>query len=162
MLLDIAGLKGVDALPAHYRITVDDLESALARQKVGLGPGDVVFVRTGTLRYWGKTGSDHEKLKEYDSAGLSLAGAKWLVEQKGAIMVGSDTSGLEAWPAPEGSTSFMPVHEYLLIEQGVHIAEFHFLEDLARDQVYEFAYIALVNKIKGATAGFTMRPVAIR
>jgi hypothetical protein len=28
-----------------------------------------------------------------------------------------------------------PVHKYLLIEQGVHIGEFHFLEDLARDRV---------------------------
>src|SRR2546426_9310093 len=30
--------------------------------------------------------------------------------------------------------SFMPVHNYLLIQQGVHIGEFHYLEDLARDR----------------------------
>ncbi len=37
----------------------------------------------------------------------------------------SDTSGLEVSPAPEGSTSFVRVHEYPLVQQGVHILEFH-------------------------------------
>ena len=78
-------------------------------------------------------------------------------------MIGSDTSGLEQYTGelPTGSTSFVPVHTYLLIEQGVHIGEFHYLEDLASEQVYEFVYIAATNKIKGSTAGFTMRPLAV-
>ena len=46
--------------------------------------------------------------------------------------------------------------------KGVHVAEFHYLEDLAADRVYEFCYIAATNKIKGSTAGFTMRPIALR
>ena len=45
-----------------------------------------------------------------------------------------------------GSDSFIPVHKYLLVEQGVHIGEFHYLEDLARDKAYEFRYVAAVNK----------------
>jgi hypothetical protein len=49
-----------------------------------------------------------------------------------------------------------------LVEQGVHIGEFHYLEDLAREKVYEFCYVATVNKIVGAVAGFTLRPVAIK
>ena len=36
------------------------------------------------------------------------------------------------------------------------------LEDLAREKVYEFCYIATTNKIKGTTAGFAMRPIALR
>ena len=162
VLIDVAGRKGVDALAAHTSITVDDIRDTLEWQGVSLRPGDTVLIRTGTLRFWGQTGADHVKIAEHDSAGMSLEATKFLVEHHGAIMVGSDTSGFERWPAPEGSRSFMPVHEYLLIEQGVHIAEFHFLEDLARDKVYEFCYVALVNKIKGATAGFCMRPIAIR
>jgi len=78
------------------------------------------------------------------------------------VFVGSDTSGLEVGPAPEGSKSFMPVHNYLLIEQGVHIGEFHNLEGLAKDRAYEFAYICGVNNIKGTAAGFALRPIAIR
>lgn len=84
------------------------------------------------------------------------------MEQKGAILIGSDTSGLEVGPAPAGSRSFNPVHEYLLVEQGVHIGEFHNLEELARDRGYEFCYVASTNKIKGTVAGFAMRPIALR
>jgi kynurenine formamidase len=121
------------------------------------------------LRYWGETGSVHDKIAEHDSAGLNLESAKWLVEQNGAMLIGSDTSGLEYGPKPEDTAafrakykSFMPVHNYLLIQQGVHIGEFHNLEALARDKVYEFCYVCSVNKIKGTAAAFTLRPIAIR
>lgn len=127
-----------------------------------LRPGDVVLFRTGTLRYWATDGADHDKLNQHDSAGINLATAKYVIEQFGSTMIGSDTSGLEVAPAPAGSDSFVPVHKYLLVEQGVHIAEFHYLEDLARDKIYEFCYVASTNKIGGSTAGFTMRPLALR
>jgi kynurenine formamidase len=162
VLIDVAGYRGVDALPAHTRITARMLRDALGAQGTEIRPGDAVFVRTGTLRYWGKTGSDHEKIREHDSAGIDVEAARWLVEDRGAVLVGSDTSGLEVAPAPEGSKSFMPVHNYLLIQQGVHIGEFHNLEQLARDKAYTFAYICTTNKIQGTTAGFALRPIAIR
>ena len=162
VLIDVAGHKGVEALAGETAIGPQDLEAALEKQGTTIQPGDAVFVRTGTLRYWGEAGGDHQKIGAHDSAGINLEAARWLVEEKGAIMVGSDTSGLEVAPAPAGSTSFIPVHEYLLVEQGVHVAEFHYLEELAADRVYEFCYIAATNKIKGSTAGFTMRPIALR
>lgn len=162
VMLDIAALKKVDALPAHYSITPQDVDQALAAQKISLKSGDVVLFRTGTLRYWGRDGADQKKIGHHDSAGINLATAKYLVEQFGTMMIGSDTSGLEVTPAEKGSDSFVPVHKYLLVEQGVHIAEFHYLEDLARDKVYEFCYSATTNKIAGTTAGFTMRPLALK
>ncbi len=162
VLIDVAGLRKVDALPAHYRITADDLKAALELQKTTIQPGDTVLVRTGVLRYWGANGADHDKIRQHDSAGIDLAAAKWLVEQQGAILIGADTSGLEHGPGPEEKQTFIPVHRYLLVEQGVHIGEFHYLEDLARDGVYEFCYVCTVNKIRGATAGFALRPIAIR
>lgn len=162
VLIDVAGLKGVDALPAHTPISAKDLQDALQRQGSRVQPGDVVLIRTGTLRYWGKSGSDHTKVGEHDSAGITIEAARWLVADRGAVLVGSDTSGLEVGPPPSGSKSFMPVHNYLLIEQGVHIGEFHFLEDLARDRVYQFCYICCTNRIKGTSAGFTLRPIALR
>lgn len=162
VMLDIAGLKGLSQLEPHYSITPEDVDAALKKQNTRLKPGDIVLFRTGTLRHWGDDGSNVDVLKEYDTAGINLDTAKYLVEQHGAMLIGSDTSGLEVAPAPEGSPTFIPVHNYLLVEQGVHIAEFHYLEDLARDKVYEFCYIATVNKIAGTTAGFTLRPLAIR
>lgn len=162
VLIDVAGYQKVDALPGHFRITPKILQDTLKAQGTEIHPGDAVFIRTGALRHWGETGADHAKLAEHDSAGIDLDAAKWLVGQKGAVLVGSDTSGLEVGPAPEGSDSFNPVHVYLLIEQGVRVGEFHNLEGLARDKAYEFAYVASANPIKGAVAGFTMNPIAIR
>ena len=162
VLLDVAGFRKVDALPSHYRITADDLQATAKAQNVTLRPGDTVLVRTGILRYWGANGKDHDKLRQHDSAGIDLAAAKWLVEQQGAILIGADTSGLEHAPGPEEKQTFIPVHRYLLTQQGVHIGEFHNLEELARDRVYEFCYICMTNKIRGATAGFTLRPIAMR
>ena len=169
VLIDVAGHKGVPVLPSHYRITVEDLRAALAAQKTELRPGDVVLIRTGTLQFWGKSGSDHAKIGQHDSVGIGLEEARWLVEQKGTMMIGSDTSGLEWQPSPDEveayhrkARTFIPVHRYLLIQQGVHVAEFHYLEDLAREKVYEFLYMCATNKIKGSTAGFTLRPVALR
>jgi kynurenine formamidase len=169
VLIDVAGAKGVEALPSNTSISAQDLQQALSKQQTQLKPGDVVLIRTGTLRYWGETGNDHTKIAQHDSAGISLETAKWLVEEHGALFIGSDTSGLEYGPAERDAKayrdkyrSFNPVHRYLLIEQGVHIGEFHNLEELARERVYEFCYIAATNKIKGTAAGFTLRPLAIR
>ncbi len=168
VLIDIAGYRGVAALPPHYGITVDDLQGALRKQGTKLAPGDVVLLRTGAIQYW-EDPNDREKLTAHDTAGLLLEGAKWLVEDHGAMLIGSDTSGLEYGPAPADAEafqnkrgSFVPVHNYLLIRQGVHIGELHFLEDLAADKVYEFAYICSTNKIRGTTAGFALRPMALR
>jgi len=162
VMIDVAALRKVDALPAHYKITATDLQGALERQKTELRPGDTVLIRTGALRHWAANGADHKKLGEHDSAGIDLAAARWLVEQKGAILIGSDTSGLEHAPAPGEAGGFIPVHRYLLVEQGVHIGEFHFLEELAKEGVYEFCYVCCTNKIRGAAAGFALRPIAIR
>ncbi len=161
VLVDVASWKGVEALPANFPIGPQELQGALAAEKVDVEPGDVVLIRTGTLRYWRETGADHAKIGAHDSAGLTLAGAKWLVEQKGAVLIGADTSGVEVGQDPALPGATIPVHEYLLIEQGVHIGEFHYLEGLARAKVYRFTYLAMTNRIKGAVAGTALRPVAI-
>src|SRR5215207_10125884 len=98
VLLDIAGLKNVEALPSAYEITVEDVDGALRAQNVDVTPGTVVLLRTGTARYWGENGRDHAKIGQHDSAGIGLTAAKYLVEQKGALALGSDTSGLEYVP----------------------------------------------------------------
>lgn len=162
VLIDVAGWKKVDALPANFAIGPEELKATLAWEKEDVEPGEVVLIRTGTARYWGETGSDHARLAAHDSAGLTLAGARWLVEQKGAILIGADTTGLEVGQDPAAPGRAIPVHEYLLVEQGVHIGELHNLEGLASDHVYRFAYIAVTNRIKGATAGFALRPLALR
>ncbi|MGH9661241.1 MAG: cyclase family protein [Bryobacteraceae bacterium] len=161
VMIDVAAWRGVDALPSNYAIGSKDLQAVLSAQKVDVEAGDVVLVRTGTLRYWGENGSDHAKIGQHDSAGVTLEAARWLVEQKGAVMIGADTSGTEVGNDPAMKGQANPVHEYLLIEQGVHIGEFHNLEGLSRAKVYRFTYLAVTNRLKGAVAGTALRPIAI-
>jgi hypothetical protein len=61
IMIDVAGYQKVDALKSGTAITVDDLKKTLEWEKVDIQPGDAVFIRTGTLRYWGDAGSDHDK-----------------------------------------------------------------------------------------------------
>ena len=160
VLIDVAAWKGVEALPGKFAIGPAELQAALKAQATDVEPGDIVLIRTGVMRYWGETGADHARLAEHDTAGITLTGAKWLVAEKGAVMIGADTSGLEVANAP--GERMLPVHEYLLVEQGVHIGEFHYLEQLSRDKAWRFTYFAVTNRIKGAVAGTAMRPLALR
>lgn len=162
VLIDVAAFKGVPALPGHTVITTKDLQDALKWEGVALRPGDVVLVRTGTGQFWGEEGADHAKIAEYDSAGPDLIATKWLVEDQGAIMVGSDTSGYEVNPPPQPATNAIPVHKYLIVDQGVHIGEYHNLEGLSKSKIYEFCYMCTTNKIKGTASGFTLRPIALK
>lgn len=157
VLIDMAAAKGVKVLPADYGISSDDLRAALKMQNVKLQPGDVVLIRTGTGAAW----PDGAKIAASDTAGITLEAAQWLVEQ-GAMIVGSDTTGLEQNPVLPTATELFAVHRYLLVDHGVPIGELHYLEDLATDRVYEFTYICLTAKIRGSTAGFALRPIAIR
>jgi len=54
----------------------------------------------------------------------------------------------------------LPVHVILLVHFGIYIIENLFLEDLARDQCYEFTFVCLPLKLRGAT-GSPVRPIAI-
>jgi kynurenine formamidase len=120
------------------------------------------LVRTGTGRYWAEDGSDHAAIAAHDSAGPDLDATRWLVEDQGALMVGSDTSGFEVSPPSGHPGTGIPVHRYLLVDQGVHIGEFHNLEGLSRARAYVFCYIATTAKIRGTAAGFALRPIAVR
>ena len=77
------------------------------------------------------------------------------------MLIGADTSSVEVGGDPKIPDRAIPVHEYLLVEQGVHIGEFHNLEGLSRNKVYRFTYVAMTNRLIGTVAGTAMRPIAI-
>ncbi|EAR14824.1 cyclase family protein [Robiginitalea biformata] len=154
VLIDIAASKGVDRLTENYRITVEDLKQALTRQRIQIGSGDVVLIRTGQ----GNLYPDRESYL-HDYAGISLEAVKWMVEDQGIMLLGADNLSFEAFP-PEREDNWVPVHTYLLAERGVMFMELVNLEELAADQVYEFAFIGAPLKLRGAS-GAPMRPLAI-
>lgn len=154
VLIDVAAAKGLEELPPSYRISAEDLRQALQRQRTELRPGDVVLIRTGRMR----------QLVNADAymaepPGLSIAAARLLIEEGAAISVGADNLSFETFP-PEVEGNWIPVHTYLLAQQGVTIMEVVDLQALARDRVYEFAFIGASLKFRGAS-GAPMRPLAI-
>ena len=54
-----------------------------------------------------------------------------------------------------------PVHQLLLARNGIYLHENLATEGLARDNVYEFAYVFAPLRLKGAT-GSPGNPIAIR
>lgn len=154
VLIDVAAAHGVEMLPSGYRIGRDDLVLALTRQRVNLLEGDVVLVRTGRMQLY----ADAPAFMG-DSPGLGLEAARFLVEESGAMIVGADNLSLETFPS-ELESDYVPVHTYLLAQQGAPIIELVNLEELARDRVYEFAFVAGSLKLRGADAA-PLRPIAI-
>ena len=155
VLIDVAKSKNVAALPSSYAITVADLQDALRKQGATLKSGDVVLIRTGAMTHW----PDPAKYRLADQAGLSLEAAQWLVDGQKAMLIGADNFGIESFPSKDPE-NFVPVHSFLLAERGVSLVEALWLEELAKDQVYEFVFIASPLKMRGATAS-PIRPLAI-
>ena len=78
------------------------------------------------------------------------------------IATGTDTETYEVMPTPDRGTppNPQPVHTKLLIENGIYLLESIYLEEIAREKVYEFAFIMLPLKIEGAT-GSMVDPLAV-
>ncbi|KJK25797.1 cyclase [Burkholderiaceae bacterium 16] len=154
VLIDVAAAKGLDMLPDNYRVTRQDLRDALAKQGTGLQKGDVVLIRTGRMQHY-------ENAQAYmaNPPGLGLDAARFLVEEGGAMVVGADNLSFETFPA-EVPDNYIPVHTYLLAQQGAPIIELVNLEALSRDRVYQFAFIGASLKFRGADAA-PIRPVAL-
>jgi kynurenine formamidase len=157
VLFDVPGHRGIACLRKGEPIGAGELEAVARTQGIDLEPGDVALIRTGYLGHW----PDPERLAAHRGAGPDLSAARWLAE-RGVLATGSDTETFEVQPAPPhpGPRNPQPVHTFLLIERGIYILESLDLEQLARDSVYEFLFVALPLKIKGAT-GSMVDPVAV-
>ena len=155
VLIDVAALKGVDMLPDTYEITVQDLQQALQRQNLTLQPGDAVLIHTGWSKLWGKDNARYMKT----CPGIGVAAAEWLAKQD-PMLVGADNWPVEVGPNPDPQIS-LPVHQIMLVVNGVHLLENLKLGDLAAKRAYEFAFVMQTLKLKGGT-GSTVAPIAIR
>ena len=154
VLIDVAGLKGVDILPDTYEITPQDLQQALQRQNVSVQPGDAVIIHTGWGRLWAKENARFMK----SCPGIGVAAAEWLVKQD-PMLVGSDNFPVEVSPNPDPLIS-APVHQIMLVVNGIHLLENLKLDELAAKRIYQFAFVMQPLKLKGAT-GSTVAPMAI-
>ena len=154
ILLDIARYRGVDYIGVGKPIQLDELESASQKQGVSIDQGDVVLLRTGNGSLW-------QDPTTYLQAGGVSAGVSFWLAERGVRAVGADNMTWdEIGVVDPGLQVSLPGHLILLVRHGIYILENLFLEELARDQCYEFTFICLPLKLRGAT-GSPVRPIAI-
>jgi kynurenine formamidase len=157
VLLDIAAEMNVDSLPADFTITPQHLEQALETGKTRIEKGDVVLLRTGWARFFPTAAryvTGGEGGHAVTGPGPELEAARWLSEH-GVFAAGSDTIAFEKVP-----NASMPVHVHLLVENGIYIIEALNLEELSRNRISEFVFVAAPLKIRGGT-GSPIRPLAL-
>jgi len=172
VLLDVAKYKGQDPLPSDYWISLEDLQNSAKAQKVEIQKGDIVLVRTGWRKMWDEPGADGR---------VDMAHSKWHQPQPGIgpdslaffnemdiVAVGSDNAAVE-WGFPVKANyvrkafSFpaLPLHVDFLWNRGAYIIEILNLDELAKDQAYEFLFVLSPLLLRGGI-GVPVNPIAIR
>jgi kynurenine formamidase len=88
-----------------------------------------------------------------------VAAGEWLAKLS-PMLVGADNWGIEVRPNPNKDLAF-PFHQLMITVNGIFLLENLDLDALARDRVYEFAFIVQPLKLKGGT-GSTVAPIAVK
>ena len=155
VLLDIPGYKKVKHLKPHEPVSPEDIKGCARWEGIEIKRGDCVLIRTG--QNW-------PEMNTSPAAGPTLEAIMYLIGEKDVFTIGDDQAAFECFPTDAPATfpgHVHPCHHYMLVQSGVHIMEMVQMDELARDKVYEFCFICLPNKIKGAT-GAMIRPIAVK
>jgi kynurenine formamidase len=163
VLLDIPRVKGVLSLDDDYPISGDDLDQAVAEQRLEIRPADVVLVRTG----WYSKYRQNPEVAHTTSAGLGLEAMDW-VTRHDLVALGADNAAVEIWPpqvrsadgASVGRPGIMPIHELMLRDLGGYLMEYLNLDEIARDEIDEFLLIVAPLRITGGI-GSPVNPLVI-
>jgi len=163
VILDIVGMKvaagmtddffiapnGQPVLRDDYRITIDDIENALRRQRLrSLGAGDAPIFHTG----WTHLVRSDPARYLAQQPGIYLAEARYLADRKVALIAG-DTWGLEVLdPAVTGGNAF-PCHQELFGKYGIRIGESFVTDSAIADHCYEGLLVITPENVPGATCG---------
>jgi kynurenine formamidase len=162
VLVDVARAKGVKWLEPGYAITTDDLDAALRAERVEVGTGDVLIVRTGMISMCRERGSWGDYAGG-PAPGLSFQTAEW-VHARELAAVATDTWAMEVQPN-EIPDTYQPLHQVFIPNMGLTIGEIFNLDELAddcaADGVYEFFFVAPPLPITGAV-GSPINPLAMK
>ncbi len=158
ILMDIARLKGVEYLEPGTPIYVEDLEAWEAEAGVRVGPGDVVFVRSGR---WARRAQEGPWATGRLAAGLHASVAPWLKE-RGVAMLGSDYTN-DVYPSGVQGV-VQPIHLLTLVSMGLWLFDNLDLEAVAEAAAdegrWEFMFVAAPLAVQGGT-GSPLNPLAI-
>ncbi len=164
VIIDIVGLKvaagktedffiadnGQPVLDDDYRITIDDIEHALYRQRIHrkIGPGDVPILHTGWTHL---VRSDPDRYITREP-GIYLAEARYFADRRVAL-IATDTWGLESTNPDVTGGYVFPCHQELFGKHGIRIGESFVTDACIADHVYEGLLVITPENVPGATCG---------
>ncbi|GAA0436736.1 cyclase family protein [Leifsonia naganoensis] len=174
VLLDIAGLLGVESVERGYAITVDDILAAEKRQGVTVRAGDALLIHSGNaaailkdgpLRREDSTASSYAREMGLDASqtGLDAAVLPWIRERDVAVMGADGTHDVQP-PQFDDFDFARPIHSVCLVAMGVWLMDNLDLTQLAavcaeREQ-WDFLFTALPWRFVGTTSS-PLNPVAV-
>jgi len=83
VLIDVAGLKGVDSLKMGEVITVADIEACIKKAGIApIGAGDAVVFHTGWGKYW-----DDPKTYNAGCPGIGIEAARYLAAKNVSMLI---------------------------------------------------------------------------
>jgi kynurenine formamidase len=158
VLLDIPRLRGVRWLEPGDHVTAAELARAEQAQGVQVGPGDLLFVRTGHRRR-------RTELGPWDvaaaRAGLHPETAEYLAERQVAAL-GSDSNS-DAAPSAVDGVAF-PVHVLAINALGLHLLDYLQFEDLvpACEGTGSWSFLCVIAPLRlPRGTGSPVNPIAI-
>jgi kynurenine formamidase len=159
VLLDIAGLRGVDFLGVGDGVLPADLEAAERAQGVTVGPGDAVIVHTGNLARVRAQGLDADR----GQSGYHAACLPWLRERDVAV-VSSDSDNDVKPSGYDDPSLYVPIHAVGMVAMGLCLVDNLALTDLValcrRTGRWEFFFVLQGLRVVGGTSSL-VNPVAI-
>ncbi len=161
VLLDVAHHRGVPHLPPNTPISPEELDEVAKAEKVTVGSGDIVLVRTG----WWATFLESRDGEGWTagSPGVSWRCAEWLHSHSCAA-IACDNIAVEVSGA-EVDGVLLPFHLLCIRDMGLMLGEMWDLEALSRDcaadGVYEFQLAAPPLRVTGAV-GSPINPLALK
>jgi len=165
VLLDVAGLLGVECLEAGHTVTPEELEAAEERQGVRVQSGDIVLLRTGYGRRYRAAAAEHRSLEYRDGiAGWHPRCLPWLYEREAAL-IGTDGSHD---PEPSGFEHIKGlragIHFVAICRMGLWLMDWCNLEELhdtcERLARHEFLLTIGTLRLSGCSAT-PVQPIAL-
>ncbi|WP_290802687.1 cyclase family protein [Herbiconiux sp.] len=167
VLLDIAGLFGVEFVERGYAITPSDLEAAEKRQGVTVGSGDALLIHTGNAAaiiadgplYLGESKGPLDGVQ----TGLDASALPYLRERDIAIMGADGTHDVQ--PPQFSDFNFArPIHSVSLVAIGLWLMDNLDLTGLTaectKSEQWDFLFTALPWRFVGSTSS-PLNPVAV-
>jgi kynurenine formamidase len=158
VLLDVPRVRGTRWMEPGEHVFREDLEAAERAQRVRVGPGDTLLIRTGHNRRF-------NEFEPWDTreakAGLHPTTALFLAERR-VTALGSDGNNETAPSTTEGIA--FPIHVLAINATGIHLLDYLQFEDVVVQCEaagrWEFFFVAAPLRLVGGT-GSPLNPIAI-